>query len=84
MKHGVDEETATDGGQEVETVEVDRDELDLDGDEIEGLPGVDVTPNAIIVRQMDMREIAVTDPELKQEIADELKELVREGGSIQV
>jgi hypothetical protein len=74
-----------DGGSqsdEAGAVTVQKDDLDVPDEELdEALPAANVTENAITFRTM--REIQVTDEEMKRELLEELKEYIR-GGTLRV
>jgi len=67
----------------VEPVEVDRDEIDVDDDDLEeALPTASVTEDTITFRSI--QEIEVADEEMKAELLEALKDNFIRGGSVQL
>lgn len=78
MKHGV-----TDGEEGIVTVEEDM--VDVSPESVENaLPSAAVAENSITFRTAEVREIIVSDEDVKQELKEDLKRMVRESEGVRV
>lgn len=83
MKHDV-----TDGGEQTNEdgiVTVERDAVDVSLESVENaLSGATVNENSITFRTAEVREIVVSDEDVKRELKEELKQMVRESEDVRM